>query len=201
MGIIPKDLKIYFIDVGQGDSCLIITPTDKKILIDGGEGNSDKYDAGKNIVLPYLLDRGITKLDYIIISHCDSDHIGGLFAVIEGLKVDKILIGKQKESSSQLQDLIKVANNKNIEIVALEALDKISIDKYIAFEVLSPTGTEMIEENFLNNNSLVIKLIYKEFSCMFTGDIEELTEQTMVKKYRDNNILGSTVLKIAHHRV
>ena len=74
--VIPSDLKIYFIDVGQGDSCLIVTPKHKTILIDGG-GNldNDVYDVGKNTVIPYLLDRGITKLDYIIISHFDSDHV------------------------------------------------------------------------------------------------------------------------------
>lgn len=67
-----KKISINFIDVGQGDSCLITTETGKKILIDGG-GN-DNYDIGKNVLLPYLLDKGIGKLDYIIISHFDSDH-------------------------------------------------------------------------------------------------------------------------------
>ena len=74
---IPKDLKIYFIDVGQGDSTLIITPMQKTILIDGG-GKED-YDVGKNILIPYLLNKGIVKLDYIIISHFDTDHIRAEF--------------------------------------------------------------------------------------------------------------------------
>lgn len=75
---IPQKLKIYFIDVGQGDSTLIITPKGKKILIDGG-GLKDRqaYDIGKNTLMPYLLDRGITKLDYIMVSHFDSDHVRG----------------------------------------------------------------------------------------------------------------------------
>lgn len=73
---LPSALKIYFIDVGQGDSTLIITPNHKTILIDGGGNeNSESYDVGKNILIPYLLDRGITKLDYIFISHFDSDHV------------------------------------------------------------------------------------------------------------------------------
>ncbi len=71
--IIPKDLKIHFIDVGQGDSTLIITPLGKKILIDGG--GSESYDIGKNILVPYLLDRGVNKIDYVIISHFDTDHV------------------------------------------------------------------------------------------------------------------------------
>ena len=70
---IPNNLKIYFIDVGQGDSTLIITPNNKKILIDGG--GSSTYDIGKNILLPYLLNRKVNKIDYIIISHFDQDHV------------------------------------------------------------------------------------------------------------------------------
>ncbi len=66
-------MKIFFIDVGQGDSSLIITPSKKSILIDGG--GSESYDVGKNILLPYLLDRGIMRLDYVIISHFDTDHV------------------------------------------------------------------------------------------------------------------------------
>ena len=71
---IPEKLYIYFIDVGQGDSSLIVTPFHKSILIDGG--GSEEYDIGKNTVIPYLLARGIKKLDYIFISHFDTDHVG-----------------------------------------------------------------------------------------------------------------------------
>ncbi len=73
---IPSTLKIYFIDVGQGDSTLIVTPNRKTILIDGG-GSKEKevFDVGESTLLPYLLDRGVTKLDYVLISHFDSDHV------------------------------------------------------------------------------------------------------------------------------
>lgn len=74
---IPHDLEIYFIDVGQGDSTLIVTPKDKTILIDGG--GSQTYDVGKNTLIPYLLDRKIKKIDYIIVSHFDEDHVGRNF--------------------------------------------------------------------------------------------------------------------------
>ena len=69
----PRDLKIHFIDVGQGDSCLIITPHNKKILIDGG--GSENYDVGKNTLVPYLLARRIKTIDYVIVSHFDTDHV------------------------------------------------------------------------------------------------------------------------------
>ena len=74
LSYMPHDLEIYFIDVGQGDSTLIVTPNDKKILIDGG--GSSTYDVGKNTLIPYLLDRKIKEIDYLIISHFDQDHVG-----------------------------------------------------------------------------------------------------------------------------
>ena len=74
---IQKDLRIYFVDVGQGDCCLIITPNNKTILIDGGGNYS--YDVGKNVLVPYLLDRKVNKIDYVIISHFDDDHVRSEF--------------------------------------------------------------------------------------------------------------------------
>ena len=80
--LFPKKLKIYFIDVGQGDSCLIVTPNNKKILIDGG--GSEDFDVGKNTLIPYLLARRITHLDYVIISHFDTDHVRWYFNSFRG---------------------------------------------------------------------------------------------------------------------
>lgn len=72
---VDKKLEIHFVDVGQGDACLIITPLNKKILIDGGGSEFGNFNVGEKTLLPYLLDRRINKLDYIIISHFDSDHV------------------------------------------------------------------------------------------------------------------------------
>lgn len=195
-----QNLKIYFIDVGQGDSTLIITPKGKNILIDGGEGNSEKYDIGKKVLLPYLLDRGIIKIDYLIVSHMDSDHVGGLIYIIENLKIGKIFIGIQSESSYQLEELLKIAQNKNIEVVVLKSGMKIDIEKDIYINILWPDANNLINENKLNNNSLVFKFVYKNFSLLFTGDIEEIAEKEILKKYENNlKILSSNILKVAHH--
>lgn len=72
---LPKDLKIYFVDVGQGDCTLIVTPQNKTILIDGGGSLTDSFDVGKKTLIPYLLDRGFTSIDYVMISHFDQDHV------------------------------------------------------------------------------------------------------------------------------
>ena len=93
-----NNFKLYFVDVGQGDSTLIVTSKNKKILADGG--GSENHDVGKNTTLPYLLDRRITTLDYVIISHFDSDHVQGLFAVLNNIKVKNVIISEQIKVSS-----------------------------------------------------------------------------------------------------
>ncbi len=194
-----EKLEVHFIDVGQGDSTLIITPEGKKILVDGGEGNSNKYDYGKNVLLPYLLDRRINKIDYLIISHADSDHIGGTFSVLESLKVNKILIGVQPENSNQLTDLIEKARKKKIEIIILKAGDNLKIEEDIYLHTIWPNANNILRENSLNNNSLVFKLELKNTSILFTGDIEEIAEKEILSYYENTNALKSTILKVAHH--
>lgn len=199
--IIPKDLKIYFIDVGQGDSTLIVTPRNKTILIDGGGSeNIENYDVGKSIVIPYLLDRGITKLDYIIISHFDSDHVGGLFSVMEELKVKNIIISNQIQTSKNYESFKKIVRENKINVRVVNKADKLQVEKDLYFDILWPNNNNLVTDNVLNNNSIVCKLYYKNFSCLFTGDIEQIAEKQILKEYKNNlNILNSTILKVAHH--
>lgn len=156
---IQKNMKIYFIDVGQGDSCLIVTPSNKKILIDGGEGKVD-------ILFPYLLDRRIRTLDYIVISHFDSDHCNGLIKVIEKLKVKNIIISEQAYLSEEYINIANVINKKKIKAIKVKQGDKLSIDKDVNMDILYPT--EKLEYTDLNNNSMVAKISYNQFSIMFT---------------------------------
>ena len=114
-------LKIYFIDVGQGDSTLIITESNKKILIDGGGSENSNYDIGKNILVPYLLDRKIKYIDYMIFTHFDSDHCKGLFTVINTFKVKNAIISKQGKDSENYQTFLNLANKKNINIITVSA--------------------------------------------------------------------------------
>ena len=192
--ILPQDLKIYFIDVGQGDSTLIVTPSKKTILIDGG--GSESFDVGEKVLLPYLLDRRIRKIDYIMISHFDTDHCKGIFTVIENLKVKNIIISKQAKKSENYKKFKEIVANKKINIILVKAGDKIKIDKYIYFKILFPTE-KLIMQNPLNNNSIVSQLNYKSFKMLFTGDIEEIAEKEILNLQKDK--LKSTILKVAHH--
>lgn len=184
--------------LGNGDCCVIKTPGGKCIIIDGG--NNVDYDYGKNVVIPYLLDRKITKIDYLMISHFDSDHCGGLFAVLENLKVDKIIIGKQLEEYDNYKKFAKLAKSKKVKIIAVEAGNKVKIEKYVDFDFIWPDSKKMISDNGINNNSMVAKLNYKNFSCIFTGDIEEIAEKQILEKYENNlKLLKSDILKVGHH--
>ena len=197
-----SNLKIYFVDVGQGDSTCIVTPKNKIILIDGGGNSKDEnYDIGKQTLLPYLLDKKINKIDYCIVSHFDSDHCGGLMYILKNLKVKNIIIGKQYEEYENYKEFIKIAKDKKINIRVVEAGEKITIEKNLYIDILWPINREkMVIQNAINNNSLVFKLRYINFSMLFTGDIEEIAEKKILDKYKENTeFLKSTILKVAHH--
>lgn len=196
--ISKKELEIYMIDVGQGDGILIKTPQEKNILIDGG-GN-EKYDIGENVLIPYLLNKKIKKIDYIIITHFDSDHVKGIFKVLKKLNVKNVIISKQKEDSENFQEFLKIIRDNKTNIIIVKAEDKIQIEKDIVLEIFWPSEKIQIADNALNNNSIVGKIIYNKFSILFTGDIEEKAEKAILEKYKNNQeILKSTILKIAHH--
>lgn len=192
-------LNLYFIDVGQGDCTLIKLDTNKTILIDGGEGASDKSDKGKNIIYPYLLDRKIDTIDYMIFSHFDSDHAGGLIYILENMKVKNVIIGVQNEDSYLYRKMIDVVKEKNIKLIIIDNPKVLKIDN-VYLDFIWPIKNELISENKLNNNSLVFRLIYNDIRIMFTGDIEIPAENAIVNKYKNSkNRLKSDILKVAHH--
>lgn len=198
---IPRKLRIHFIDVGQGDCTFIVTPRNNRILLDGGGSEFSSYSVGEKILLPYLLDRRILKIDYMIFSHFDSDHCEGLLYIMKKIKVDNVVIANQYETSENYKKFIEIANRKRTNVIIAEAGDRVTIEKNLFFDVLWPDKNNMISENAINNNSLVCKLNYKRFSILFTGDVEEIAEKAILNKYKksNGNILKSTVLKVAHH--
>ena len=189
---IPQDLKIYFIDVGQGDSTFIITPRKKTILIDSG-GN-ENYDVGKNTVLPYLLDRGITKLDYILISHFDTDHCKGFEYILKNIKVNNVIISKQVEVTENLQSITEIIKGKNINTIGVSKGDILKIDKYSKIEIFSPENKENIKD--INDNSIIAKFTSYNTSILFTGDASQEIEKQLINK--DLN-LKADILKVSHH--
>lgn len=192
--IFPQKLRIFFIDVGQGDSTLIITPDKKTVLIDGG--GSDSFDVGEKVLLPYLLDRRILKIDYVLISHFDTDHCGGILTIMEKVKVKNIIISEQAEHSENYERFKKLMIHKKIRLIEVKKGDKIKIGRYSEFKILFPTS-RLLSENPLNNNSIVAQFNYNNFKMLFTGDIEKLAEQQILKAEKAE--IRADILKVAHH--
>lgn len=196
---IQKDLYINFIDVGQGDSTLITTQFNKKILIDGGGSEfGSTFDVGEKTLLPYLLKKKIHKLDYVIISHFDSDHVGGILTILEELNVKQVLIPKQVEYSENYNKFLDIIKKRNIKVKIVGEGNTINIDKNTYLDILWPEEKQ-ITDNVLNNNSLIVRLCYKNFKMLFTGDIEEIAEQKLLQKYENTEKLTADILKVAHH--
>lgn len=175
--------------LGNGDCTVIKTPQNKIIVIDTGEQ--------ENVIAKYLLDKKIKKVDYLIISHFDSDHCKSAIEIIEKLKVKQIVIGKQAKLSKEFENLIDMAKENKINIQIVKAGDTLKLDKYTSFKILWP-DRNLLQDNPLNNNSIVAKLEYKSFSMLFTGDIEALAEKQIVSKYKKDE-LQANILKVAHH--
>lgn len=198
------DLKIYFVDVGQGDSTYICTPNGTKVLIDGGGSREpEKYDVGKQILLPYLLDRKVKKIDYLMVSHFDSDHCQGLEQVLQNIKVKNIIIGKQASICKEFERIMEICRKKKVNVINVKRGGKISIDKSLYFEILHPSD-KMLDDGKggLNANAIVAKMYYKTknkkvFTMLFTGDIEKDAENELVKEYGED--LRVNILKVAHH--
>ncbi|MDX5606701.1 MBL fold metallo-hydrolase [Clostridioides difficile] len=179
-------LSIHMIDVGQGDSILVQTPTNKNILIDGGDEDSE------NIIISYLRQKRIKTIDIIIATHPDSDHIGSLDNVIKKFNVNSIYMPEQSTDSEAYQNLINSCTDKNLSIQHLYKNDVLNIDNNINIYVLSPSYIQ--EES--NLNSIVFKLTFNDNSFLFMGDAEEENEKDILHSFKLNNI---NFIKIGHH--
>lgn len=120
--------------------------------------------------------------------------------ILQEIKVEKVIIGKQHDTCENYEEFQRIVNVKKINVHIVEAGNRIQIDNSLYFYVVWPTSTNMISNNAINNNSLVCKLIYKNFSMLFTGDIEEIAEKAILLKYvNKQELLNADILKVAHH--
>lgn len=195
--------EVTMIDVGQGDSILITLPYNRgTYLIDTGGSISferaewterrDPFEVGKDIVVPYLKSKGITKLDKLILTHGDMDHAGGAISLLSSLKVNEVVLPKLTELSSIEKNIIHLAAEKQIPIhygVRGSLWKGDSID----FRILSPAAGTDLERN---DASIVLYAKLGGLHWLFAGDIEEKGEQELIAAYRG---LRVDVLKVAHH--
>ena len=178
-------LKVHFLDIGQGDSILIQSPNGKNMLIDGG----NRSEGTK--VLSFLKSKGVTKLDYVVATHPDADHIGGLISVLETLSISNFIDSGKPHTTQTYFDMISLIDAKNIQFKVPKEGDKITLDSALSITVLN--ASEANDDN--NEASIVLKMTYGSESFLFMGDADTATEADLVTKYD----LKSTVLKAGHH--
>ncbi len=187
------------IDVGQGDSFLIVSNHNKTILIDGGGSEMSDYDVGENVLLPYMLDRWVTHIDIIFVSHAHADHIEGLYTLIDNISIGKIFVSASLENNEYMNTLKSKCTNNKVPIYYVCEGDIITIDN-LKFEVMYPNKNweelDFIDGNE-NNLSMLLKADLNGTKVLFTGDLESKVEEYLVDKYGKK--LESNILKISHH--
>lgn len=189
---LPGDLKIFFIDVGQGDSILIRTPDKKNILIDGGgkSGYSlSAVDIGEDVVKPFLYRMRVDRIDVVVSTHSHEDHLNGLIPVLSSFNTG--LFVKTGSGNQEPYDIFLGSGLINRDkIVDVWAGDCIEAGKDVKLFILGPAQINKDD----NDSSLVLKLVYKDFSALFTGDVSSKVEEEML-----NFNLKSDILKVPHH--
>jgi competence protein ComEC len=189
-----KNLKVTFIDVGQGDSILVEFPGHKKMLIDGGGFPEETFDVGERVVSPFLWRKGIKKIDYLVLTHAHPDHLSGLKAIAQNFKIKDFW-----ESAVPLNDE-KYKKFKSL-------LSRLTRQKRLTrgfswqegaarIEGLHPQNLISEEGNIDNDHSLVLRLSYGQTSFLFPGDIGSKAERQILDNSQD---IESQVLKSAHH--
>ena len=191
-------LTVSYIDAGQGDATLIECPNGITILIDGGCGRSRYYpvDAGRKKVLPFLKAKGIKKLNFVIMTHPDFDHIGGLDSVLREFPVEYLLDSGYPRVIDFYENILKLADEKNIKYRMIKAGDELDVNDYrITIEILAP---DMVRTELdTNDNSIAVKLGFGEVSFLFTGDAALTEEKYLADTY--GKALRSKIYKVGHH--
>ena len=190
-------MQFTMLDVGQGDGLFLRFPGGTTCLIDGGSVNVK--NPGKYRILPYLKYEGVSKLDYVIFTHLDEDHISGVRELLElcdtpeGIKIGCILFPEISNPDDDYLEIWNHANEKEIPTGTIGAGDKIR-EEDLLMECLYPVKGSFTEDK--NNSSTVLLLSYREFSILLTGDLGFEGEQQLIQ---NRSLKGIDVWKVSHH--
>ncbi len=182
-----ENTELYFLNIGQGDSQLIIMPGNVKLLIDGGPPGALTGNLAE--VLP-ATDRYI---DLVLMTHPQLDHFGGFMEMLKSYEVGAFISSGRSAGISAYGELRRLLEQKDVPYISVRAGDELRYQD-VNISVISPTETDA-QSDELNDTSVVIKLVSPDISAIYTGDIGARTEEALAK--REN--LTADVLKVAHH--
>ena len=177
-------LRVHFLDVGQGDSLFIEMPNDETMLIDTGENYH-----GEGII-DYINDCGYSKIDYLVGTHPHSDHIGSMGYIVRNYNIGNIYMPKVSANTKTYENLLTSISDKGLKVKTAKAGVNIVSNDDLTVDIIAPVT---IDNDNLNNSSVVIKLIYKDTSYLFTGDAEK---EEIASMQAD---VSADVLKVGHH--
>jgi len=176
-------------------------PRGKKALIDGGGFYDDTFDIGKNVVAPFLWKKKIQKIDFLVLSHPDPDHLNGLKFIAQTFRVKELWDSGQENNSPFFQEFMRIVAEKGIQRVSLFQEDDPRTIHGVVVQVLHPSRDacqthQAARRCSANNRSLVLRFVFGGQTFLFTGDIEKEAEAELVASGLE---LESRVLKVPHH--
>ncbi|ASS74331.1 hypothetical protein CIG75_04595 [Tumebacillus algifaecis] len=184
-------LQVHVLDVGQADAFLIQLPNGQNMMIDAGKNG----DGAK--VVNYLKDQGVSRVDYLIGTHPDEDHIGGLDEVIKNFTIGKLYMPNKSKTTVTYTDVISAAKAKGLTITPAKANTEIVSstvnDMSLQATLVAPVAPSY---SITNDYSGVIRLSYGTASILFTGDAEQASEADMLNS---GQTLSANILKVGHH--
>jgi competence protein ComEC len=187
---------VAVMDVGQGQSVVVITPDGQAMLVDGGGSGARMEDA----IIPYLQEHGVEELQYVVISHPHQDHIGGLPRLLENMPVQALVDPVIPSTNQTYAQILDTALELDIEGIEARRGDTLDLGPTVQVDVLWPTDEYVAEhgEDNPNDSSVVLKVQYGDVSIIIPGDAEEGAEQMMVE-LDENDQLQADILVAGHH--
>jgi len=185
-------LSLYVLDVGQGDAIAIRSPRGHWALVDGGP-RTPRFDAGRSVVAPFLRRQGVRSLDFLVVSHGDADHLGGVPGVLAAVPADVVLEPGQPLGSELYAQYLASVDGAGAGWRAARAGDLIEWDG-VRIEVLHPAAGWVEREARPNENSLVLRVSYGAFDAVLAGDAGLPVESVLVR-----SVARAELLKVGHH--